>query len=110
MALRPEWRGKNKLDEIACRRWSSFTRLGEWMTGRGHRNELDAFNLKAAKSRHVHVQFASHADASMPTSDHALDTAKGLRQETNRHRWEPRAEFTKQRCQPIARQHAVDHK
>jgi hypothetical protein len=87
-ALRPELLRENKLEEIACRRWSSFARLGERVTGRGHRNELDAFDIKAAKSRYVHVQLASHTDASMAVSDRALDTAEGLHQETNRHRRE----------------------
>ena len=101
---------KHKLDEIACLQWSSFARLGQRMTGRGHGNDADAFNVDAAKSRHVHVQLASHADAGMAVSDHALDTAKGLHQEADRHRRELGVEFTQQRRQPIARQHAVDHK
>ena len=67
---------KNKLDEIACLQWSSFARLGQRMTGRGHGNDPDAFNVDAAKSRHVRVQQVSHADASMAVSDHALDAAK----------------------------------
>ncbi len=100
---------KNKLDEIACLRWSSFARLGQRMTGRGHGNDLDAFNIDAAKTRHVHVQQASNADGSMAVSDHAFDAAKGLHQEANRHRRELGMEFTKQHCQPLARQHAVDH-
>lgn len=72
---------KNKLDEIACLRWSSFARLGQRITGRSHGNELDAFNVHAAKSRRVHVQLTSHADASMAVSDHTRIywTAKGLR-------------------------------
>jgi hypothetical protein len=99
---------KNNLDEIACLRLSSFARLGQRMTGRSHGNDLDTCNVDAAKSRPVHVQLTSHADGSKAASDNALDAAKGLHQEANRHRRELGVEFTKQRCQPIARQHAID--
>jgi hypothetical protein len=75
-------------------RWSGFARIGERMTGRGRGNELDAFNVDAAKSRHVPMQLASHAVASMAVSDHALDTAKGLHRETNRHRRELSVDYT----------------
>ena len=48
---------KDKLDEIACLRWSSFARLGQRMTGRSHGNELDAFNdqLQESATRLVNV-------------------------------------------------------
>ena len=75
-------------------RWSGFARIGERMTGRGRGNELDAFNVDAAKSRLLHMQLASHADASMAVSHHALDTAKSLHRETNRHRRELSVEYT----------------
>ena len=71
-------------------------------------NDPDTGDVDAAKSRHVYVQQASHADASKAASDHALDTAKGLHQEANRHRRKLRVKITKQRCQSIARQHTVD--
>ena len=89
---------EHELDEIAGLRWSSLARLGQRMTGRGHGNDQNAFDVDAAKSRHVHVQLASHADASMAVADHALDAAKGLHQEANRHRRELGVEFTQQRC------------
>jgi hypothetical protein len=40
------------------------------------------------------MQLASHADASMAVSHHALDTAKSLHRETNRHRRELSVEYT----------------
>ena len=63
---------KNKLDEIARVQSSGFVRLGQRMTVRGHGNDQDAFDVDAAKSRHVHVQQVSHADAGMAVLDHAL--------------------------------------
>jgi hypothetical protein len=69
----------------------------------------DAFDIDAVNSSHVHVQLASHANASMAVSDHALDAAKSLHKEANRYRRELTVKFTKQCCQSIAGQHAVHH-
>jgi hypothetical protein len=65
---------KNKLDEIAGLRWSSFARLSQRMTGRSHRNNADTSDVDAAKSRHVQVQQAPDVDAGVAASDHTLDT------------------------------------
>jgi len=64
------------------------------MIGRGHGYDVDALDVDAAKSRHVHVQLAAHPDAGMAVPDRALDTARSPRK-TNRHRRKLRVEITK---------------
>ena len=49
-------------DEIAGPRWRSLARLDRRMIGRGQGYDVDALDVDAAKSRHVHVQPAAHAD------------------------------------------------
>jgi len=65
------------------------------MIGRGHGYDVDAPDVDAAKSHHIHVQLAAHADAGMAAPDRALDAARGLHEKTNRHRRELRVEITK---------------
>lgn len=87
--------GEDKLDEIACLRWRRFARLGERMTWGSHWDELDTFYVDAAKSCHIHVQLASHADACVAVSERVLDAAEGLHQKSDRHGWELGFEFAK---------------
>jgi hypothetical protein len=82
-------------EEIARLRWRSLPRLDRRMIGRGQGYDVDALDVDAAKSRHVHVQPAAHADADMAAPDRALDAARGFHEKPNRHRRKLRAETTK---------------
>ena len=75
---------EHELDEIARLRWRGLPRLDQRMIGRGHGYDVDAPNVDAAKSHHIHVQLAAHADAGMAAPDRALDAARGLHEKTNR--------------------------
>jgi hypothetical protein len=78
------------------------------MTGRSNRDDLNASNFKSSKTRGVHMKPASDANRSSAAADHALDAAKCLDQEPNRHGREFGVEITQQCYEPIAREKAVD--
>jgi hypothetical protein len=78
------------------------------MIGSGNGNQLDACNANMAKPRQIHVNHAPYANAGSAAPDHALNSAEGLYQESNRYRWELGVEVTKQCYQPVAREKTVD--
>jgi hypothetical protein len=70
------------------------------MAGHGNGNHPNAGNVKASKSRSVHVQRAADADRSSVAAEDALDPAQRLYHKANRHGRELPVEITERCYQP----------
>jgi hypothetical protein len=100
--------GQDQLNEVP-RPWPDcFVRSGKGMMRRRDRNKPNATNFDSLESNHVHVQYASDANASSTAADHAFDTAQRLNQQANRHRRIFRVKISEQCDHAVTREHTVN--